>query len=240
MSRSTPIEDFSMLGPADALALDQIQEQPQTTLQTPEPIVAGKRGRKRKLPQQDANVTASELVTARQAPFEEDVSQVLDSTQQSMMSMPPPQMLEMPSPHPVDTDLSMPRYDLTPSLPDGFATPMGLSHGGLTPMHGDFSAFTPLDHHGIMTPQHSSLEQIESIPNLPVDQVSSILNGAEMEDFANMGYSDGGGMGSGMSERIANDWNDDYDFPASVGPAVSYTISFIPQKKEQQIGFEAN
>lgn len=218
-----PIEDFSVLGPADALGLDQIQEQPQTTLQIPEPTVVGKRGRKRKLPAPDASAAVSEL--ARQAPFEEDVSIPMDANQPSMMSIPPPQMMEMPSPHPADTDLSMPRYDFTPSLTEGLNTPLGLSHGGLTPLHGDFSAFTPLDHHSIMTPQHSSLEQIESIPNLPVGEVSSILNGAEMDDFANMGYSDGGAMESGMSERIANDWNDDYDFPASVGPTVSYCLT---------------
>lgn len=75
-----------------------------------------------------------------------------------------------------------------------------------------------LDHGMIMTPQHPSIDQIESIPNLPVDQVSSILNGTAMDGFANMGYDAGP---SGMSERIANDWTDDYDFPPSVGAPVS-------------------
>lgn len=84
--------------------------------------------------------------------------------------------------------------------------------GGMTPLDGDFGM--------IMTPQHPCLDQMDSIPNLPVDQVSSILNGAEMDTFSNLGYDDGHHM-SGASERIANDWNDDYDFPPSVGPAVS-------------------
>lgn len=82
------------------------------------------------------------------------------------------------------------------------------------------SAFTPLDH-GMMTPQHPSIDQIESIPNLPVGEVSSILNGTEMDGFANMGYDDHHIGGPGMSERIASDWNDDYDFPPSVVAAVS-------------------
>lgn len=89
-------------------------------------------------------------------------------------------------------------------------------------MHGDFaSAFTPLDH-GMMTPQHPSIDQIESIPNLPVDQVSHILNGTEMDGFANMGYDDSHQIGgAGMSERVPCDWNDDYDFPPSVVAPVS-------------------
>lgn len=92
-------------------------------------------------------------------------------------------------------------------------------------LHGDYSgAFTPLD--SMMTPQHPSIDQIESIPNLPVDQVSSILNGTEMDGFANMGYDDHHIGGAGMSERIASDWNDDYDFPPSVVAPVSTNIDF--------------
>lgn len=84
--------------------------------------------------------------------------------------------------------------------------------GGLTPLNFD---------HEIMTPQHPSIDQIESIPNLPPDQVSSILNGTEI-GFDNMGYDDNHQIGgAGMSERIASDWNDDYDFPPSVVAAVS-------------------
>lgn len=143
----------------------------------------------------------------------------------------------------------LPHGDLSSlNLPDGSGlTPMNLAHGGMTPsdlQHGDYNphhhgpgGFTPagLDHGG-MTPHHA-IENMESIPNLPADQVSSILNGTGME---NLGY-DGGfedpaimepaavvgtrGGGGGMSERVANDWNDDYDFPPSVGPAVSFSFS---------------
>lgn len=76
--------------------------------------------------------------------------------------------------------------------------------------------------HGLMTPQHTSIEQIESIPNLPAEQVSSILTQvSEMAGFDNMGYDDSHQIGGpGMSEHIANDWNDDYDFPPSAVAAV--------------------
>ncbi|XP_058062210.1 double-strand-break repair protein rad21 homolog [Anopheles bellator] len=119
---------------------------------------------------------------------------------------------------------------LTPGqLDHGGLTPMGLVHGGLTPSdlhhgggltpaglhHGDLGGgMTPhaLDH-GAMTPHHSSLEHIDQIPALPADQVSSILNEPGMEGFSNMGF-DGN-----ASEEIANDWNADYEFSPSVGPA---------------------
>ncbi|XP_058130330.1 double-strand-break repair protein rad21 homolog [Anopheles ziemanni] len=108
---------------------------------------------------------------------------------------------------------------LTPvGLTHGGLTPSDLHHGGLTPAglhHGDLGGgMTPhgLDHGG-MTPHHASLENIDQIPNLPADQVSSILNEPGMEGFSNMGF-DGN-----TSEEIANDWNGDYEFPPSVGAA---------------------
>lgn len=54
-----------------------------------------------------------------------------------------------------------------------------------------------------------------SLPNLNAETVSSILDGSgEMDNqFANMGYD--ASPGGGISERIANDWND-YDYPPSV------------------------
>lgn len=83
-SRSTVVEDFSMLGPADALALDQYQEQPQVILQQPEPAVPGKRGRKRKLP--ETQISAPDLIRPA---LEED---------QSLDLLPPPQTPQLPSP----------------------------------------------------------------------------------------------------------------------------------------------
>lgn len=76
--------------------------------------------------------------------------------------------------------------------------------------------------HGGMTPHHT-IENMESIPNLPADQISSILNeGAAMDkndgsglgQYANMGFE---GHPNSPRANIQNDWNDDYDFPPSVG-----------------------
>lgn len=120
---------------------------------------------------------------------------------------------------------------MTPAgLHHGGMTPAGLQHGGMTPaglQHGDSGhvmpdlpgAMTPhgLDHGG-MTPHHSSLENIDQIPNLAADQVSSILNEPGMENFANMGF-DGHASSPArgvLNEDVQNDWNQDYEFPASV------------------------
>lgn len=120
---------------------------------------------------------------------------------------------------------------LTPGdLHHGGMTPAGLQHGGMTPaglQHGDSGhvmpdlpgAMTPhgLDHGG-MTPHHSSLENIDQIPNLPADQVSSILNEPGMENFSNMGF-DGHAASPArgvLNEDVQNEWNQDYEFPASV------------------------
>lgn len=69
-----------------------------------------------------------------------------------------------------------------------------------------------------MTPHHSSLENIDQIPNLPADQVSSILNEPGMENFSNMGFeghaaSPARGV---LNDDVQNEWNQDYEFPASV------------------------
>lgn len=200
-SRSMNIEDFSVLGPADALALDQYQEQPQVILQQPEPAVPGKRGRKRKVPEAPQSVP-----DVPQTPQAVEEEQPLDILQ-------PPQ-----TPH-----LSSPVHDTASHLEGDFPlayTSNNMSEPVMTPMHDGMTpdytgGLTPFDHE-MMTPQHPSIDQIESIPNLPPDQVSSILNGAEI-GFENMGYDDSHQIGgAGMSERIASDWNDDYDFPPSV------------------------
>lgn len=117
-------------------------------------------------------------------------------------------------------DLSRPEQpEMSQELPLPFVPETPFPSSGMTPvgLDGDYGM--------LMTPQHPSIDQIESIPNLPVDQVSSILNGAEMDTFSNLGYDDN--HMAGASERIANDWNDDYDFPPSVGPAVSLILDPI-------------
>lgn len=245
VSRSTAVEDFSMLGPADVLALDQYQDQPPQQVQTQEIAQTGKRGRKRKNAQPDVNINITGEAGVIRG--EDDASQSLDLLQQQLPNdslMPPPAtpalsttshpQLEQTGSAPMEGDIPL---AFTPSnLEPAGMTPLNLGHGGMTPvgLHGDYPPFTPLDHGMIMTPHHG-IEQIESIPNLPVDQVSSILNGTGLDGFTNMGYDDGNhmaGTSAGMSERIANDWTEDYDFPPSVGahvntPFFSCCILFI-------------
>lgn len=250
------IEDFSILGPADVLALEQHHLEQEAN-------IINKRGRKRKLPQQQDNEFNIDASAARDAGASAIPSHSVDMQMENNSRfdlMPPPQ----PSASPCFPDIgtpsqySLPNIPMTPgnlthgrvtpsgllhhgemtpmNLQHGSMTPMNLQHGGMTPAglhHSDFSshdlghpAFTPagLDHGGL-TPHHG-IENLDSIPNLPPDQVSSILNGTGMENigFSNMGYDDAAAHHtpqSGLSERIAEDWNHDYDFPPSVGAHVS-------------------
>ncbi|XP_053682555.1 double-strand-break repair protein rad21 homolog A isoform X2 [Sabethes cyaneus] len=125
----------------------------------------------------------------------------------------------------------LPHGGLTPGdLQHGGMTPVGLHHGGMTPaglQHGDSGhlmpdlpgAMTPHGlEHGGMTPHHASLESIDQIPNLPADQVSSILNEPGMENFSNMDYdghppSPARGV---LADDVNNEWNQDYEFAPSV------------------------
>ncbi len=243
VSKAMGVEDFSILGPADVLALEQHHTEPDANL-------INKHGRKRKFPAtQEADYSLEPGAAAHDN--ESAVIPMLENSSRFDL-MPPPSVT------PCFSDIgtpsqsgmhSLPNIPMTPGnlahggitpsglLHHGGMTPMNLQHGGMTPMHGgmtpsDFHsdlghpAFTPagLDHGGL-TPHHG-IENLDSIPNLPPDQVSSILNGTGMENmgFANMGYDDGAHHTpqSGLSERIAEDWHhEDYDFPPSVGPHVS-------------------
>lgn len=224
-----PVEDFSVLGPPDALALDQYQDQPAQQLQSQETIIGGKRGRKRKLPQPDVTMNVEQSAKRTAAIEEAPAAVSLDAAQLTQSES------QLPAPVADMSTMSQHVDNLAASLDGGIAraytssnnVTAGMIPGGMTPlggmtpggMHGDY---LPLD---IMTPHHG-IDQIESIPNLPLDQVSSILNGPGMDGFSNMGFDDGpmAGPSSGMSERIASDWNenDDYDFPPSVGAHVSH------------------
>uniref|UniRef100_U5EIC0 Putative rad21 protein a n=1 Tax=Corethrella appendiculata TaxID=1370023 RepID=U5EIC0_9DIPT len=259
-SRSLGIEDFSVLGPADVLALDQYQTQNVEHVESP----VAKRGKKRKqnqenipplLPpptplEQSIPDQIREGVVEQPQPLQgielrDDICEDLaQTTFASDNLMPPPatpgmsfaspthSMLGTPAMMPPTPGMNIPMTpgglqhglgpdgttDFEPSeLPSvvddnllhGGLTPHGLDHGGLTPHHG---GLTP--HHGGLTPHHG-LGDIETLPNLQPDQVSSILNAPGMENFSNMGYDGPTSPGPRgiMSERIPNDWNEDYDFP---------------------------
>lgn len=119
-SRSMNIEDFSMLGPADALALDQYQEQPQVILQQPEPAVPGKRGRKRKVP--EAPVSVPDVAPPTPA-FEDD---------QSLDLLQPPQTPQLPSPV----------HDSVSDLEGGL--PLGYTSNNMSVPSNNLSGLTPV------------------------------------------------------------------------------------------------
>lgn len=118
-SRSMNIEDFSMLGPPDALALDQYQEQPQVILQQPEPAVPGKRGRKRKVPEPQVPVPDVPQTPA----FEDD---------QSLDLLQPPQTPQLPSPV----------HDSVSDLEGGL--PLGYTSNNLSVPSNNLSGLTPV------------------------------------------------------------------------------------------------
>jgi cohesin complex subunit SCC1 len=205
-------EDFSTLGPADILALDS---------QALEPLSESpsKRGRKRKnmedgdntsdltLPEplRDVNVN---LPPQTPAPIELKGDLGLDTNQSFGNDlMPPPAALTSPR---MINSSSMGMTSPTSHIP---MTPGNLTHGNMTP---------GFHHHGLdeNNPMLSdpALNNLDTIPNLNAETVSSILDGANGMDqhFANMGYDAQASPSGGISERIANDWND-YDYPGSVG-----------------------
>ncbi|XP_055908720.1 double-strand-break repair protein rad21 homolog isoform X2 [Eupeodes corollae] len=255
VSRLGVLEDFSMLGPADLLALDQIQQEHESPT-----TAASKRGRKRKgaiqaevvaaptlmPPPPPAIVPADETLThslaepdlVRDAELNPRVSAVSLEFNQNDSLMPPPPTPGFDSLRSPGHMFPMPELSgLDPMTPLGGVpmTPGNLPHG-IVDIHDDFhhSGLTPADlHHGGMTPHHSSMENIDALPNLPVDQVSSILNEAEnMPDTSTDNVADN--MADNMADNLdlgdltlvapanksadlASEWNTDYEFPQSVG-----------------------
>ncbi|XP_055371620.1 double-strand-break repair protein rad21 homolog isoform X2 [Condylostylus longicornis] len=264
LSHACGVEDFSMLGPADVLAIDQLQHDSES----PNTIIPNKRtNRKRKLVEelQKQHQIESEphhQEELRQEAEQEQLKQTLDITGVSQVSeidqardieaqsrvsaisldinnvpvdtsippqpqttegesllMPPPatpglDAVRSPSHYPSLPDLGS-LGPMTPGLPAIPMTPGNLSHG--IGLHDEFphpSALTPADlPDGAITPHHPGIENIESIPNLPADQVSSILSAAEGGNISNENLDLSGG------DRYVgdnNEWNNDYDFPQSV------------------------
>ena len=124
-------------------------------------------------------------------------------TSQSFVNelMPPPPSLASPR----QSLMSIPEMTSPPPphIPNIPMTPGNLAHG--------------LDENNPML-SDPALNNLDTIPNLNAETVSSILDGTNGMDqhFANMGYDAQASPSGGISERIANDWND-YDYPASVG-----------------------
>lgn len=186
LSNSGIIEDFSALGPPEILALEQ------STLAIL-PDTPSKRGRKRKNNDQDDLPDpirdVHDLPPQTPAPVELKGDLGLDTTQAFSSELMPPPSSQL--------QLTSPRQSMLHMT--GLSSPS--THIPMTP--GNFSGI-----------DESTMLNDPSLPNLNAETVSSILDGnVEIDNqFANMGYDASPG---GISERIANDWND-YDYPASV------------------------
>lgn len=201
-------EDFSTLGPAEILALDSSGLEPLT--ESP-----SKRGRKRKNQENEGDITdmtlpeplrdVNDLPPQTPAPIELKGDLGLDTNQTFNDSlMPPPSRILSPRQTNIGI-MSPPSHHHIPM------TPGNLQHGNMTPGF----------HHGLdeNNPMLSdpALNNLDSIPNLNAETVSSILDGTNGMDqhFENLGYDAQASPSGGISERITNDW--DYDYPASVG-----------------------
>lgn len=197
-SRTIDLEDFSVLGPADVLALEY--QRPESPKQ---------RGRKRKQPPVAVNDLHSQSVQQQEASLPEpdfvrDQSELLHAGLELRSEL-----------HAADAAAMMPG---TPSM-HHLNSPSSGSHlmaSGLGQLPGDLHHLTPAGLcHGGMTPHHT-FDNMESIPNLPADQVSAVLNGS----LDNYGFDGGNNSpgGGGLSDRVANDWHDDYDIPITSAP----------------------
>lgn len=188
-SRTIDLEDFSVLGPADVLALEY--QRPDSPKQ---------RGRKRKQAPLAAAATLAEQTSQHQQQeaslpepdFARDQSELLPAGLEPGLMPDAPSMAQLNSPssnHLMASGLGQLPGDL-------HLTPAGLCHGGMTP--------------------HHTFDNMESIPNLPADQVSAVLNGS----LDNYGFDGGNNSpgGGGLSDRVANDWHDDYDLPMESAP----------------------
>lgn len=136
-----PVEDFSILGPADVLALEQHHvEQEANNLKL--------RGRKRKFPSQ------------QESDFSMDPGQALDHESPSTSAMAMAEnnsrfdLMPPPAVAPCFPDMSTPSTSGMHSLPGIPMTPGNLTHGGVTPS-GLLSGMTPMNlQHGGMTPMN--------------------------------------------------------------------------------------
>ncbi|KAH8404765.1 hypothetical protein KR222_000525 [Zaprionus bogoriensis] len=220
LSHSTPLEDFSSIAPMDVLALELYAQDGESSL-----IIVNKKGRKRKndassnaLADAAADVTLtqsqSQSLAAPEMVREQDKSAMgmsavsLDIGGKEQDSLVPPAgdatiFENMRSP----ALLSFNDMENFSNLNDLPLTPRDGHHDmGDDFHHGDL---TPAGlEHGEMTPHHAGIGDIDCMPNLPPDQVSSILNESEERPNPDAGTFN-------KTCEISTDWND-YDFPPSV------------------------
>lgn len=210
-SRTIDLEDFSVLGPADVLALEY--QRPESPKQ---------RGRKRKQASLEAQAPVTNL-TQQEASLPEP-----DLMRDQSELLPPGMELRHSELH--GADVMMPgtpsmHHHMTSNSPmasglgqlpgDLHLTPAGLCHGGMTP--------------------HHTFDNMESIPNLPADQVSAVLNGS-FDGFDGGHHSPGGGL----SDRVANDWHDDYEIPITNAPVSGEAAGGRGRRRDSEVNEVVN
>ncbi|TMW47257.1 hypothetical protein DOY81_007663 [Sarcophaga bullata] len=226
ISHFTPLEDFTCLGPSDILALDHIGNDNDSSA-----IIQNKRGRKRKfdvLPnnQQSLLDTCGDISTHSLAipetireqdnfvPSNDSLKlNTLIPNDSSLQTAEVTIFDNCPSPGPLFTMNDINNIEHLGSLGDLAFTPGNLHHG--IDVVDDFNngGLTPVNlNHGHISPRNSEIEAIESIPNLPADQISSILNDAE-----NMTENSTVQRTPNITKpcNLASNWND-YTFTQSI------------------------
>ncbi|KAM7360893.1 RAD21 cohesin complex component verthandi isoform 2-T2 [Cochliomyia hominivorax] len=222
ISHVTQLEDFTCLGPSDLLALDHISNDNDSST-----IIQNKRGRKRKfdvmpnIHQSNAEISGDISTQSLAVPetIREQESFIPSNDFLKINNIIPNNTSaaaentifdNCPSPGPLFNMNDISNIDNLGSLGDLAFTPGNLHHGMDDFNHG---GLTPVNlNHGQITPRHSEIEAIESIPNLPVDQISSILN--EAENMTTNTNTDGT-ANHNKSCDLATHWND-YTFPPSI------------------------
>ncbi|EDW13299.2 double-strand-break repair protein rad21 homolog [Drosophila mojavensis] len=216
VSHSTPLEDFSVIAPMDVLGLEMYAQEGESSV-----IIVNKKGRKRKndtsaslaADQSADNNTLTQSLAAPEMLREQEKSlgvsavslEITTKEQESLGPQNEAAIFEnMRSPallsfNDMENFSNLNELPLTPR--DGHQD-MGddFHHGDLTPAGLE---------HGQMTPHHGRMGDIDCMPNLPPDQVSSIFNETEGRNMP-------AGNNFNKSCDISTDWND-YDFPPSAG-----------------------
>lgn len=227
LSHSTPLEDFSSIAPMDVLALELYAQEGESSL-----IIVNKKGRKRK---NDATTNAlTDATTAAAAGADSTLTQSLAAPE--MIREQDKSALGMSA---VSLDIAgkeqdslVPQADAT--IFENMRSPALLSFNDmenfsnlnelpLTPRDGHHDMGDDFHHgdmtpagldHGEMTPHHAGMGDME-LPNLPPDQVSSILNETEEAQQQQQRSQHPDANNFNKTCEISTDWND-YDFPPSV------------------------
>ncbi|XP_037950315.1 double-strand-break repair protein rad21 homolog [Teleopsis dalmanni] len=212
ISRFTQLEDFSALGPSDLLAIDQFQHDSDIN------ILNNRKGRKRKVDSFGLNNQINENIG--------------DVNQQSLVQ---PELMRdaenysavggisiNANVNTTDSANGIPLFE-TVASPEHFFSMNDVHHvtnsddipyitrNAENDINDEFNQSDPAPtelHHDHLSPHHSGIENIDSLPNLNVDQVSSILNESKDPDGVTESNAD-------KSYKMMSEWND-YDLPLPI------------------------